>query len=168
MARGGIPEVSFRAAINAKSSLNVESTEAALVGGLFHFLRLRLQTLSLVVRVGAWCQRPHRRFLVQHGIQLSASGSIIPPNYHRCLHHTFAYTRYWAPSQQRVKGGGVVVGTVMIRCPKTGRAISTGIRTDVATFHATPVFFSQVLCPLCQLTHEWFAKDAWICDMPGE
>jgi len=56
----------------------------------------------------------------------------------------------------------------MIRCPKTGRAISTGIRADVATFHATPVFFSQVLCPLCQLTHEWFAKDAWICDMPGE
>ena len=37
VARGGIPEVSFRAAINAKSSLNVESTEAALVGGLFHF-----------------------------------------------------------------------------------------------------------------------------------
>ena len=39
------------------------------------------------------------------------------------------------------------MGTVMIRCPKTGRAISTGIRADVATFHATPVFFSQVLCP---------------------
>ena len=67
-----------------------------------------------------------------------------------------------------VKRGDIVVGTVMIRCPKTGRAISTGIRADVATFHATPVFFSQVLCPLCQLTHEWFAKDAWICDMPGE
>jgi len=31
--------------------------------------------------------------------------------------------------------------------------------------HATPVFFSQVLCPLCRLTHEWFAKDAWICDL---
>jgi hypothetical protein len=62
----------------------------------------------------------------------------------------------------------VVMGTVMIRCPKTGRAISTGIRADVATFHATPVFFSQVLCPVCQLTHEWFAKDAWICDLPGE
>ena len=67
-----------------------------------------------------------------------------------------------------VKRGDIVVGTVMIRCPKTGRAISTGIRADVATFHATPVFFSQVLCPLCQLTHEWFAKDAWICDMPSE
>ena len=76
--------------------------------------------------------------------------------------------RYWAPSQQQVKKVGIVMGTVMIRCPNTGRAISTGIRADVATFHATPVFFSQVLCPLCQLTHEWFAKDAWICDMPGE
>ena len=55
----------------------------------------------------------------------------------------------------------------MIRCPKTGRAISTRIRADVATFHAAPVFFSQVLCPLCQLTHEWFAKDAWICECPA-
>ena len=55
----------------------------------------------------------------------------------------------------------------MIRCPKTGRAISTGIRADVATFHATPVFFSQVLRPLCRLTHEWFAKDAWICECPA-
>jgi hypothetical protein len=85
-----------------------------------------------------------------------------------CLHCTFAYMRCWVPSQQQVKRVGIVMGTVMIRCPKTGRAISTGIRADVATFHATPVFFSQVLCPLCQLTHEWFAKDAWICDMPGE
>ena len=57
------------------------------------------------------------------------------------------------------------MGTVMIRCPQTRRTISTGIKTDVATFHATPVFFSQVLCPLCGLTHEWFAKDAWICDL---
>ena len=73
--------------------------------------------------------------------------------------------RYWAPSQQQVKRVGIVMGTVMIRCPQTRRAISTGIRTDIATFHATPVFFSQVLCPLCGLTHEWFAKDAWICDL---
>ena len=35
------------------------------------------------------------------------------------------------------------MGMVMIRCPKTRRAISTGIRADRATFHSTPVFFSR-------------------------
>ena len=56
------------------------------------------------------------------------------------------------------------MGLVMIRCPKTRRAISTGIQVDRQTFHATPVFFSRTHCSLCRTTHEWFAKDAWVCD----
>ena len=56
------------------------------------------------------------------------------------------------------------MGIVMIRCPKTRRAISTGIEIDRATFRATPVFFSRTLCPMCRVTHDWFAKDAWVCD----
>ena len=56
------------------------------------------------------------------------------------------------------------MGIVMIRCPKTRRAISTGMQVDRATFHSTPVFFSRTYCPLCRMTHEWFAKDAWVCD----
>ncbi len=56
------------------------------------------------------------------------------------------------------------MGMVMIRCPETGRAISTGIEIDRVTFRSTPVFFSQTRCPLCRVTHEWFAKDAWVCD----
>jgi hypothetical protein len=56
------------------------------------------------------------------------------------------------------------MGTVMIRCPETQRTISTGIETDRATFRATPVFFSRTHCPLCRVAHEWFAKDAWVCD----
>jgi hypothetical protein len=56
------------------------------------------------------------------------------------------------------------MGIVMINCPETRRAISTGIQVDRKTFHATPVFFSRTLCPLCRTTHEWFAKDAWVCD----
>ena len=56
------------------------------------------------------------------------------------------------------------MGIVMIRCPKTRRAISTGIQADRQTFNATPVFFSRTHCPLCRTTHEWFAKDAWVCD----
>ena len=54
------------------------------------------------------------------------------------------------------------MGTVMIRCPETRRAISTGINADRATFRATPVFYSRTFCSLCRKPHEWFAKDAWI------
>jgi hypothetical protein len=56
------------------------------------------------------------------------------------------------------------MGTVMIRCPETRQAISTGMQIDRATFHATPVFFSRTLCPLCANEHVWFAKEAWVCD----
>jgi hypothetical protein len=52
----------------------------------------------------------------------------------------------------------------MIRCPETRQAISTGIQADRAAFHSTPVFFAQTLCHLCGKEHEWFAKDAWVCD----
>jgi hypothetical protein len=56
------------------------------------------------------------------------------------------------------------MGIVMINCPETRRPISTGIAVDRATFHSTPVFFSRTLCPHCDKEHEWFAKNAWVCD----
>lgn len=56
------------------------------------------------------------------------------------------------------------MGVVMFRCPNTDRAISTGIATDRATFRAMPVFFSRTFCPMCRVVHEWFARDAWVCD----
>ena len=56
------------------------------------------------------------------------------------------------------------MGVVMIKCPKTGREISTGITTDRVRFNSTPVFFASTYCPICRATHEWFAKDAWVCD----
>jgi hypothetical protein len=52
----------------------------------------------------------------------------------------------------------------MINCPDTGRAIPTGLVADRRTFNAMPVFFAQVYCPLCRAEHEWFAKDAWVCE----
>jgi hypothetical protein len=57
---------------------------------------------------------------------------------------------------------GRVTGTVMIKCPQSGRDISTGITTDRARFESTPVFFARVHCPFCLTEHEWFAKDAWL------
>ena len=54
------------------------------------------------------------------------------------------------------------MGMIMIRCPKTRRPISTGMRVEPAAFHSTPVFFSRTYYPLCRATHEWFVKDAWV------
>ena len=59
------------------------------------------------------------------------------------------------------------MGMLMIRCPKTGQAIFTGRYVESATFLSTPVFFSRTHCPLRQATHEWFAKEAWVCDFLG-
>ena len=56
------------------------------------------------------------------------------------------------------------MGAVMIKCPDTGRDIPTGIVADRASFRATPVFFAKVYCPLCRTEHEWFAKEAWVCE----
>jgi hypothetical protein len=54
------------------------------------------------------------------------------------------------------------MGIVMINCPKTGRAISTGLKIDASTFSCVPVFFSRTFCPRCLTQHEWFARDAWV------
>jgi hypothetical protein len=53
---------------------------------------------------------------------------------------------------------------LMIRCPKTGLALSTGRYVDSASFRSSPVFFSRTYCPICRAVHEWFAKEAWICE----
>ena len=58
------------------------------------------------------------------------------------------------------------MGAVMIRCPRTGRGIPTGMVADRRRFEATPVFFARVLCPVCRAEHEWFAREAWVSE-PG-
>jgi hypothetical protein len=54
------------------------------------------------------------------------------------------------------------MGMLMIKCPKTGSAISTGIQMDQPTFNNMPVFFARTLCPICQTQHQWFARSAWV------
>ena len=54
------------------------------------------------------------------------------------------------------------MGTVMINCPATGRAIPTGIETERSQFACTPVFFADTYCPHCEANHRWFARDAWL------
>jgi len=56
------------------------------------------------------------------------------------------------------------MGMLMIRCPKTGRAIFTGRYIEYRAFRTIPVFFSRTYCPHCRVKHEWFVTDAWVCD----
>jgi hypothetical protein len=58
------------------------------------------------------------------------------------------------------------MGTVMIRCPRTGRDISTGIEAERDRYRRAPVFFARTFCPLCRANHEWFAQQAWVRE-PG-
>jgi hypothetical protein len=59
------------------------------------------------------------------------------------------------------------VGVVMIKCPRTGRAIPTGIKADRESFRCSTVFFSRTYCSICRTDQEWFAKEAWLCE-PGQ
>jgi hypothetical protein len=52
---------------------------------------------------------------------------------------------------------------LMVRCPKTGQAIFTGLHIESSLFSSTPVFFGSAYCPHCRVKHEWFVKDAWVC-----
>ena len=56
------------------------------------------------------------------------------------------------------------MGTVMIRCPATGNAISTGIEADRLKFACSPVFFADAYCPACDAMHRWFAREGWVED----
>ncbi len=58
------------------------------------------------------------------------------------------------------------MGAVMIRCPATRRAIPTGYHADRGTFERMPVFFARAHCPYCRAHHEWFAREAWVEELP--
>jgi len=53
---------------------------------------------------------------------------------------------------------------IMIRCPRTGQDVPTGIEMRSSDFQRAPVFFARVQCPACGREHEWFAKDAWVSE----
>jgi hypothetical protein len=45
------------------------------------------------------------------------------------------------------------MGAVMIKCPNTGRDISTGIETDATSFAHVGDVLAHSRCPLCGLEH---------------
>ena len=51
-----------------------------------------------------------------------------------------------------------------VRCPNTGRELSTGVEMDAATFERLPEVRSQISCPVCGLDHDWSRGEAWLGD----
>jgi hypothetical protein len=56
------------------------------------------------------------------------------------------------------------MGTVMIRCPRTGQAVSTEIETEPSVFDRLPLVPSRLHCPFCGEEHVWTANDAWLSE----
>lgn len=49
---------------------------------------------------------------------------------------------------------------VMIQCPLTGRAVSTGLTADPKTWKDRHIGLNTVSCPACKQTHASSKKDA--------
>jgi hypothetical protein len=56
------------------------------------------------------------------------------------------------------------MGTVMIRCPRTGDAVSTQIETEPSIFARLPEVAARMYCPLCGEDHVWSASEAWLSE----
>src|SRR5260370_32068774 len=77
-----------------------------------------------------------------------------------------------APTRRAIQPAGLLLQTsnpreahmdmVMVKCPQTGRAIPTGIKTDRESFRRSPVFFGHTRCPICHTDHAWFAREACV------
>jgi hypothetical protein len=56
------------------------------------------------------------------------------------------------------------MGVVMIKCPTTGRAVSTGIEVDADTFANLPDVSSRLGCSACGTQHSWSKSEAWLAE----
>ena len=51
---------------------------------------------------------------------------------------------------------------LMIKCPRTGQDVSTGILTDSDGCQKIPDTLAYTRCPACGLEHAWWRKEAWL------
>ena len=58
------------------------------------------------------------------------------------------------------------MGIIMIRCPATGREVSTGI--EVFATDQLPVVTAKMSCRSCGRVHEWTKDDAWLASGGAE
>jgi hypothetical protein len=55
-----------------------------------------------------------------------------------------------------------IMGILMISCPSTGRAVSTGI--EMHRVDQLPTVIATVACSACGGVHEWTKRDAWLAE----
>ena len=53
---------------------------------------------------------------------------------------------------------------LMVRCPRTGQEVWTGIETDPDSFRKIPDDLFYTWCPHCGLDHAWWRDEAWLVD----
>ena len=58
------------------------------------------------------------------------------------------------------------MGVLKVRCPESGREVSTGIEIDPQSFAALPDKLPVSNCPLCGLDHAWLKCDARFVEDP--
>ncbi|HEY0224259.1 MAG TPA: hypothetical protein VGC38_07090 [Pseudolabrys sp.] len=58
------------------------------------------------------------------------------------------------------------MSTVMIKCPTTGRPVSTAIETETSVFHQLPQVAARMICPACSQEHIWMKSSAWLAGEP--
>jgi endogenous inhibitor of DNA gyrase (YacG/DUF329 family) len=54
------------------------------------------------------------------------------------------------------------MSSVMIRCPITGRPVSTEIEIEPSVFRQLPDMRARMHCPACGRDHDWRVSDAWL------
>ena len=54
------------------------------------------------------------------------------------------------------------MGILMINCPSTGRAVSTGI--EMSGIDQLPTVIATIECSMCGRVHEWTKDDAWLAE----
>ena len=51
---------------------------------------------------------------------------------------------------------------LMMRCPQSGLAVSTGIETDPPSLQRMPDVLAYTACPHCGFEHAWWTDEAWL------
>jgi len=58
------------------------------------------------------------------------------------------------------------MSSVMIKCPHTGREVSTAIEIEPSVFHKLPNLRARMICPACGEEHSWVTSSAWLAGEP--
>jgi len=58
------------------------------------------------------------------------------------------------------------MSSVMIKCPNTGRPVSTAIEIEPSVFRQLPNLRARMFCPACGKEHNWMTASAWLAGEP--